>query len=204
MTGVPAFDDPPTPRAPGRPRSSTADSAIIAAAVDALEADGFDGLTVDGVAVRAGVSKATIYRRYPSKIDLVVAAAQQCIGDVPIALDTGSLRGDLDAMAQRLVNLVVRTPAGRIMPMLVAEMRRNDELRVAFREYIGCRRGISMEIAQRAKDRGELRPDTDVEVMVDVLAGPIFYRALVSGGPLDDEFVTRLVDAVARAYAADA
>ncbi len=202
MTTVPTFDEEPSaPRAPGRPRSSTADAAILAAAAAALEADGFDGLTVDGVAARAGVSKATIYRRYPSKVDLVVAAAQQCIGDLPIPLDTGTLRGDLEAIAQRLVTLVAHTPAGRIMPMLVAEMRRNDELRVAFREYIGCRRGISIEIAQRAKARGELRADTDVDVMVDVLAGPIFYRALVSGGPLDDTFVTHLVDAVTRAYA---
>ncbi len=201
-SGFPRLHAEVIPRAPGRPRSSTADAKIIEAAVDSLEADGFDGLTVDGVAARAGVSKATIYRRYPSKIDLVLAAAQQCIGDIPIPLDTGSLRGDLEAMAQKLVALVATTPAGRIMPMLVAEISRNPELREAFRNYIGCRRGISMEIAQRAIARGELRADTDVEVMVDVLAGPIFYRSLVSGGPLDDHFVRHLVDAVTRAYAA--
>jgi AcrR family transcriptional regulator len=198
----PPHGAPGTPRAPGRPRSSIADAAIIAAAVDSLEADGFDGLTVDGVAARAGVSKATIYRRYPSKIDLVLAAAQQCIGDIPIPLDTGSLRGDLEATAQKLVALVATTPAGRIMPMLVAEISRNPELGDAFRDYIGCRRRISMEMAQRAIARGELQADTDVEVMVDVLAGPIFYRSLVSGGPLDEHFVRHLVDAVTRAYAA--
>src|SRR5439155_3363439 len=108
------------PRPPGRPRSAEADEAILEAAVELFAEVGLEGLTVEGVAARAGVGKATIYRRYPGKADLVVAAARRFTEGPIDPPDTGSTRGNFRALVDGVIRLLTTTPLGRVLPILVA------------------------------------------------------------------------------------
>jgi AcrR family transcriptional regulator len=180
----------------GRPRSEEADRAILDAALQLFAEAGFDGLTVEGVAARAGVGKATIYRRYPGKVDLVMAAARVvCLAEVP-HLDTGSVAEDLRAIARGLVHLLTETVAGPAVAQIVSELDRNPELRHAHSDFIATRRALTTAAVQRGVERGELVPETDAELVTDLVGGPIFYRYLLSGQPLDDAFADHLVESV--------
>ena len=186
-------------RTTGRPRSLEADEAILDSAIGLFIELGYDGLTVEGVAARAGVGKSTIYRRYPSKPDLIMAAAERmCAQKGPVA-DTGTLRGDLLATAQSYRRLLTSTDAGRAIPATVAAAARNVELSRAHREFIARRRATSASIVHRAIDRGEVPADVDVDLVVDLVSAPLFYRVLVSGDPVDDAYIERLVSTVLRA-----
>jgi AcrR family transcriptional regulator len=189
-------------RAPGRPRSRVADEAILDATVDLYADLGFDGLSVDAVANRAGVSKATIYRRYPSKVDMVLAAAARAADREQGDVDTGNIRDDLRGHVQNLVRLLTRTEIGRCVPTMVADKTRNQELAAAHQRFSASRRALLLAAVRQGLDRGELRPDTDAELVVDLVAGPIFYRHLVSGGRIDRSYGDGLVDAVLAGFLA--
>ncbi len=103
-------------RRPGRPRSAQADEAILDAAIDAFIDVGWDGLSVEDVAARAGVAKTTIYRRYPARIDLILAAAERLAEEKGAAPDTGTLCGDLRALVDAYVGMLTGTRAGRAIP----------------------------------------------------------------------------------------
>src|SRR5262245_35317422 len=196
MTTAPA----PT-RPPGRPRSAEVDQAILEAAVELFAEGGLDGLTVEGVAARANVGKATIYRRYPGKIDLVVAACRSfAVDGTDAAPDTGTTRGDLRALVDWLIALLTTTPLGRALPMLVADRARVPELAEAHRAIVAEKRAVHREALQRGIDRGDLRADADLEVLIDSYVGPIFYRFLISDAPLDDVFADELVEHTLRAF----
>jgi AcrR family transcriptional regulator len=189
-------------RTPGRPRSTTADEAILDAAVELFAERGFEGLSVEEVATRAGVSKATIYRRYPSKVDLVVAAGS-CLTTEEIAFpDTGNLRDDLVALARALIKAFNNSAAGRVLPVMVFERRRYPALDEGYQRFLAGRKARTRKMLRRAIDRGELPPNTDVEVMSSMLVGPIFHRLLVTHEPLNDSFVEALVDALVRGFGA--
>jgi AcrR family transcriptional regulator len=181
---------------PGRPRSTEADQAIVDAARAVFAEEGFDGLTMEAVAARAGVGKATVYRRYPGKAELVIRAAS-CLGAAPAPeVDTGSLRGDLQAIARNLVHLLTGTVAGRFVPELVAALPRCAQLAGEHRRFIAARRRHIVRAVGRAVARGEIAAATDAEIVADLLAGPIFYRHLVVRGRLDTRYADRVVDAV--------
>jgi AcrR family transcriptional regulator len=187
-------------RAPGRPRSLEADEAILEAAVDVFAEVGLEALTMEGVAARAGVSKNTLYRRYPNKIDLVVSAVR-CytkVGAPPP--DTGSTRDDLRAIVDELVAIVTDTPMGRMLPILVAVRARVSELDIAYSEIVADKRARSTTIVRRGVDRGDLRPDVDLDAVVDALVSPIFYRFLITSAPLAARFREGVVESVLRAF----
>lgn len=184
----------------GRPRSAEADRAILDAALEIFAEQGYDGLTIEGVAARAGVGKATIYRRYPSKVDLVMAAASCLAQAATPEPDTGSVADDLRVLARGLVHVLTQTVVGRVVPQIVAEVPRNPELAAAYREFVASRRRVVIAALERGIARGELRADTDAELVADLGAGPIFYRHLVSGGPLDESVTDRVVDSVTAAF----
>jgi AcrR family transcriptional regulator len=188
-------------RRPGRPRSARADRAILDATTELYAERGFDGLTMEGVAARAGVSKATLYRRYPCKIDLVMAAVTELTDDQAPPLDTGSTRADLRGIVAGLVHLVTETVAGRILPMMVAETHRNPALADANHRFVSRRRAATAAAVRRGIGRGDVRADVDVDLVIDLIAAPIFYRHLMSGEPLDGPFVERLTDTVMQAVA---
>ncbi|MET0627959.1 MAG: TetR/AcrR family transcriptional regulator [Acidimicrobiia bacterium] len=187
-------------RMPGRPRSIEADAAILQATIELFADSGYEGLTVEGVAARAGVSKATVYRRYPGKVELVVAACRAYADVTRAAPDSGSLRGDVRALVENLVAMLTTTPVGRVMPMLVADRARVPELDAEQRAVVREKRDRYLAVVEHAATRDELRPGVDPELVVDACVGPVFYRFLVSRAPLDGAFVDGLVDAVVHAF----
>ncbi|HMF04784.1 MAG TPA: TetR/AcrR family transcriptional regulator [Acidimicrobiia bacterium] len=199
-----AVHEPGAPERPrGRPRSAIADEAIREAAVDLFAERGFEGFSVEDVADRAGVSKATVYRRYPSKVDLVVEAASCLAADEITFPDTGNLRDDVRGLARSLVERFRTSPAGRVMPVMIFERRRYPELDAGYRRFLADRKTRTREILRRGIERGELPPDTDVAVMGSMLVGPIFHRLMITQEPLSDAFVDALVDAVLRGFGAE-
>jgi AcrR family transcriptional regulator len=181
---------------PGRPRSAAADTAILEAALADFAEAGYDGMTMEGVAARAGVGKATVYRRYPSKVELVIAAARSLSAAEAPQPNTGSFREDLRLTARGLVHLLGETVAGFAVRQLVAELHRNAELRDAHAEFLAGRRANVAHAVQRGVERGELAPDADAELVADLISGPIFYRHLMLCGRLDAAYADELVEGV--------
>ncbi len=186
-------------RRPGRPRSTAADEAILDAATDAFIELGWDGLTIEGVAASAGVGKTTIYRRYPSRLDLLLAAARRLSEEKDQAPDTGSLRGDLVASVESFLRMLADSRSGRAIPVMVAATARNPELATAYTEFMAERRAASAVPIERAIQRGDLPVDVDVPLLLDLLVAPVFYRAFVTREPVDSTFIASLVDTVLRA-----
>jgi AcrR family transcriptional regulator len=189
-------------RRPGRPRDARADEVILDAAAQVLAECGPGGFTVDAVAGKAGVGKATIYRRWPSRADLMLETAKQA-GMGITDPDTGSVRDDMVHVLSMLARKLNDSVAGRLMPALIAEASINPEMSRTLAVFIDERRRMSQYIVQRAVDRGELPADTDVDQVVDMGAGPIFYRTLVARHPVEPDEVAALVDAILRSAGLD-
>jgi AcrR family transcriptional regulator len=185
----------------GRPRSVEADAAIQEATVDLLATEGYAGLTMSGVAHQAGVSTATLYRRWHSKLELVVDVLAVRAEESPVP-DTGSLEGDCRAILQDLVQKARTTQSTPIMAGLIGEIGRNPELRDALRaNLIAPRRQALNEIFHRAQERGELAGDLDVGIAADLLFGALYQRLLVTGEPVTPRVADKLCDLVLKAIA---
>ena len=170
----------------GRPRDPRADRAILEVTLALIAEVGVHEFRTEDVAARAGVGKGAIYRRYRSKDELVTAAVGALVSNEIAVPDTGSTRGDLVALMQEAVELYRGSRAGRLMRNLVGAMIQNPELARSVRDgFLAGRRSALTEVLRRGLERGDLRPDLDVELALDVLGGPLFYRLLVTGGPLD-------------------
>lgn len=193
--------DTDTPRVTGRPRDARADRAILAAALELMAEQAVDDLRMDDVAERAGVGKATIYRRYRSKDELVTAAVAALVGEIEVP-DTGSTEADLLALMREAVDVYSRSIAAGAMPGLVAAMHRDPQLALAVRGgFLAARRAALQEVLVRGVERGDLRADLDLELALDVLGGPLFYRLLVTGGPIDAQLARGVVDLILRGFA---
>jgi AcrR family transcriptional regulator len=181
------------PRHPGRPRSEAADRAILAAALDALVEEGFESMTIEGVALRARVGKATIYRRWASKLELVLEAANtQACARITLP-DTGNIRTDLLSMLEDL-RTTMAGPDGKIAAAFIAERLRHPALAEGFqRQYIAERRSVMRQAVERAVARGELPASTDAELLADVGTALIWQRLFVTGAPLDEDLPQRIV-----------
>jgi AcrR family transcriptional regulator len=181
----------------GRPRSEQADQAILAAASDVLAERGFGGMSIEEVASRAGVGKATIYRRWTSRGALALDAfLVQFRSQQPLP-QTGSLRGDLLAALRAWIRSVTRTSVGPTLAGLIAEAQRDPELAAAWREQVVERlRSQHRIMLDRAVERGEIPADTDYEVVLDLLFGAAYHRLLQGHQPLTDKFARQVVDLV--------
>jgi AcrR family transcriptional regulator len=176
------------PRTPGRPRSEASHQAIIRATLELLAEVGFGALTMEGVRTRAGVGKATIYRRWASKEELVRDAIV-FLHDEFETPDTGSLRGDYDALATAVRASASRSGAATLMPRLLGDAVNDLELHAIFRaNLVEPRRAALRTVLERAVARGEIRGDVDVELMIDLFAGPAVYRLLITGGDMSQMF----------------
>lgn len=181
----------------GRPRSDRVHRAILQAALRLLREAGWSGFTVEGVAQRAGVGKAAIYRRWTSREAVLAAAVAAVVSEITIP-DSGSAREDLLELMRQAVSLY-RGDAGRMMPGLASAMAEHAEVATAVRVgFLGTRRAALMEVVDRGIARGELRPDIDRELTLDFLGGPLFYRLLITGGDLDDDLTEGTVDILLR------
>ena len=189
---------PEAARKPGRPRDARADRAILEATLDLVGETGLAGLTVDAVAGRAGVSKATIYRRWSSKEALVLAAWHECVA-VLQPPDTGTLRGDLEQLCGAIRDGISTGAMQHVFPQMLAAARVNPELGEDFDRYLHARRRPLREVLRRARERGELDADVDLDLVHDLLIGPIMYRALVRGAKPDARMVDSLIGLVLRA-----
>ena len=186
----------------GRPRSGTAQTAILAATIALLLDEGLHAMSMDDVADRAGVSKATIYRWWASK-ELLALDALSTEWAVPTPTrraDTGSLRGDLLASLRPWIRQLNEKPYGRVIAGLVAEAQIDPEFAKLYNEhFVQPRRDAARRILLRAAARGEIPADTDFEVSLDLLYGPIYHRLLHLHAPINDRFTKDVVDAVIKA-----
>lgn len=182
-------------RGPGRPRDPDLDGTILLATIELLCKEGFAGTSVEAVAERAGVSKATIYRRWATREDLLIAAGGE-MGSCPTDPDSGNLRDDLLVLIGALVTMATETPVGDLLPAVIDEAVRNPALRIRLDAHIDARRAPLRAVLARAEHRGELRPGIDRELLADLLVGPVFTRLLVTGGPLGEGVATTIVDTV--------
>ena len=173
-----AEQDEPARRARGRPRDPLTDERITAAAADLLLRRGFDRTTVDEVAAVAKVGKATVYRRWPSKEDLAVAAMETLYGTEMPEPDTGSIRGDLRE-SYRTVLAFVNTPRGAaFLRTSIVESVRDDRIAALYRSSTERREALHRATFDRAIERGEVRPDVDVDTAVQWLGGLLASRVI--------------------------
>ena len=183
-----------TPRR-GRPRSEKARKAILEAAAELLLARGLGAVSMDAVAERAGVSKATIYRWWPSKEMLALDALLDWAAASAPTRDTGSLRGDLLALVRPFVREIRRRPFGRVIAALVTEAQSDPQFAEAYRtHFVEPRREAMRAAFARAAQRGEVPADLDVEVAVDLIYGPLYHRLLHGHAPLSARFADQVVD----------
>ena len=189
-----ALDTPPAPR--GRPRDPRRDEAIYDAAITLLAEVGFDRMTLESVAARAGVSKPTIYRRCPEgKAQLVASSIAWRREAKPQTPDTGSLRGDLVATVRDMVAHMREN--AQLAAGLVHQLRHSAELSEIFRQHvIEPERARWTAIVERAESRGELAPGGAPSIFPDVAPSLIHTRMTFPSEPLDEGFVTELVDRV--------
>ena len=183
----------------GRPRSEKARTAILAAAIDLLLEQGLHAMSMDDVAQRAGVSKATIYRWWPSKELLALdALATAWATPTPDAQrNTGSLRGDLLAGLRAWMRQLKQKPYGRVIAGLVAEAQTDPDFAKLYREhFVQPRRANTRQLLLRAIDRGEIPADTNLDVTLDLIYGPIYHRLLHGHAPLTDRFAQQVIDTV--------
>lgn len=180
----------------GRPRSEKAHQAILAAAGDLLLARGLSAVSMDAVAERAGVSKATIYRWWPTKESLALDALfTEWAAVQPGLRDTGTLRGDLLALLRPWARLATSKPYGRVIGALVTEAQTDPAFAAEYlRRVVEPRRDQARAIFRRAIERGEIPADTKIEVAVDMVYGPLYHRLLHGHAPLNDRFVRDVVD----------
>ena len=183
-------------RGRGRPRSEKARRAILKAAGELLERDGFAAVTVEEIASRAAVSKATIYRWWPNKAAVVTDSFLELTAPEIEVADAGSVREDFKLRLKGLAH-VLGGRSGRFIAALVAESQTDPEVAEALRtHWISARRAETRLLLRRGIERGELRPDLDLEVAIDALYGPIYWRMLTGYAPLSDDFIDRLTDHV--------
>ena len=180
---------------PGRPRSAQSHSRILAAALQLVREVGYDALTMEGIAARAGTGKATLYRRWRSKETLLAEAIEGIVGSVP-PTDTGSTRGDLMAVMRFERSLYADPATLGFLSALVAAMARSALIARKVREGFGAsRRAAIRQVLAKGVARGDLRRGLDLELALDLLAGPLFLRHLFTGGPIDDKLLRGVVDA---------
>jgi AcrR family transcriptional regulator len=183
------------PKRRGRPRSEAAKAAVLAAATEILNEQGLREMSIDMVAARAGVSKATIYRWWRSKaelaLDTALADARQ---QIPMP-DTGTLVGDLRVRARATARAFGSPTLGPAMAALIGEAQADPAFAIAFRDrVIRPLRDGSRELFKRAISRGEIAEDIPIEVALDMLMAPMHYRLLLRTGRLDSKFADEVVD----------
>lgn len=174
----------------GRPRSKRSEDAIISATMRLLTQEGYARLTLSKVAARARASKSTIYRRWPTKEHLVVAAFNRW--PVVVPRDRGDLLSDLMDMYRQGLRVLYRPPSSAVMPALIAERARNPSLAAVFDPVMERRREPVRIVLKRAVERGELPPGTDVELGVDALMGAAYLRMFFVSGDLSVKGMRKL------------
>ncbi len=182
------------PNRSGRRRSEQTHQAILSSAIAILHEQGYRALTIEGIAARAGVGKQTIYRWWSSKADIVLEAlTAETQQRIPVP-DTGKVRDDLELMLRRTFTELVER-SGAIVRSLMAEAQLDAAFGQVFRtNFVAHRRAAMLEVLQRGQVRGEISQGSNLELIVDLLYGPMWYRLLNQHAPLDEPFLQQLLD----------
>jgi AcrR family transcriptional regulator len=178
----------------GRRRDARIDGAVVEATIAEITEKGLGNTTMEGIAVRAGVGKATIYRRWPNKEELFYFLASQ-LSDVYESTDTGDLRKDLMSVYEPLVEQMRQDgPVALLMPTFIAEAARDPRIRDLVSRLVADRRAGAIHALKNAKRRGELRRGTDLDAAVDMIGGAFGHRSLVLGERLTVSFIRKVID----------
>jgi AcrR family transcriptional regulator len=185
-----------TQRAPGRPRSETARRAILTATTTLVDEEGYGAVTMQAIARRAGVSKQTVYRWWPSPAEIVLEALNEGASRIAPLAETGALNHDLRLFVRRSV-LGARGKTARLLTALMAEAQREPSFAALFRAgFLAQRRAVMRELLDRARSRGELQSSVDINFLVEVFFGALWYRLLAASGPINQRFADDLTDAL--------
>ncbi|HVC13432.1 MAG TPA: TetR/AcrR family transcriptional regulator [Acidimicrobiales bacterium] len=189
----------------GRPLSSGTERAILQATTELLAERGLAAMTIEEIAARAHVGKASVYRRWPTKGTLAFDAFVTDFLERQPVPATGNLRDDLLALLRAWVRAVRHPTTGRTLRGLIAEVQRDPELADAWRErFVAPLRARHQVVVEQAMARGELRPEANTGLLLDLVYGPAYHRLLHGHLPLNDAFVEDLVAAVMAAVDAGA
>lgn len=195
-------------RKPGRPRSAQADQAILNAALELIAEDGIQGMSIEGVAARAGVGKTTIYRRWPNK-DALALDALRTVKPPVVSFDTGNLRADMTRFMAFLRDLLEDPLIQRVSLRVIGEMAGRPQWS---RDYFAAAMSPNYAglygMIERARDRGELRSDIDITLVMELITGPLFYHFIFTlfmpgQPPFDIERCVELLWDGLRPYRAD-
>jgi AcrR family transcriptional regulator len=184
----------------GRPRSKQAEDAILNATVEILGERGLRGLTIEEVVARAGGGKATVYRRWSSKLPLVIAAITTLPElEVP---DTGTVRGDLRHLLLQLASLLCSSPLGRVLPHLLVEQIPDRETHEAVDRFLETRRMPIYQVLRRGMERGEIPPECALPVLQHLIIGPLINCFFFTREPITASFVDVVIRTVLDGLAA--
>jgi AcrR family transcriptional regulator len=174
-------------------RDENARIAVLHAADDLLVERGFGGVTIEGIAARAGVAKQTIYRWWPSKVDILLDTLVDDASRQLVIPATGSTIESARRYLRSLARFLTKEPAGRVLLALIGEAQHDPEMaRIFHRRYLDPQRRSEREMLERGITSGELTSKLDIDVVLDALCGPLFYRAL-TGAPIPRAFIDRLI-----------
>lgn len=180
----------------GRPRDPHIDASVLEATLAVLQEVGYAALSLEMVARRAGVTRPSMYRRWPTKAALVVHAITTVATTDP-APDTGNLREDLEAVAVAMARLYDTPLARRVIPSLLGDLASHEELRDLLHDrYVAPRRESVKRALARAEARGQIAPVRDPDLICDLLAGPLFHTRFVLDRDIDDQYARAIVDAL--------
>jgi AcrR family transcriptional regulator len=176
------------------PRVARSRAAVLEATLDLLAEEGAEGCTIEAIAGRSGVAKTTIYRHWPSRAALVIDAVRSLMEDPSAVPDTGDVRSDVAAIVGDLGERLRSGHLADVAPALFAAVDADPQLAELMDVYVHARREPMRTVLRRGIERGQLSADVDVELVIDLLAGPLFYRRLVTRRPGDPGYVRALID----------
>jgi AcrR family transcriptional regulator len=181
---------------PGRPRSEAARRAVLLAALEIVGESGYPTLTMEGIARRAAVSKQTVYRWWPSKAAVMLEALNEGATQLAPAPDGGELAKDLRKFLRHSV-LGARGRTARLLVALMAEAQLDQAFARSFQSgFLAQRRAVMVEFLARARARGEIGSDVDLELIAELFFGALWYRLLAASGPINQDFADEMTDAL--------
>lgn len=177
-------------------RAARVRTAVLQAAAELLTEVGYDKMSVEDVAARAGVHKTTVYRRWPTKAALTADAASLHSADAVPIPDTGTVVGDLKVLAREVVANIGTEGGSRRSRSIAAAAATSDELAAAMHGFWANRLALSAEVVERAIERGELPASTDANLVIETVIGPLWVRLLLTGEPISEELADQVVELV--------
>jgi AcrR family transcriptional regulator len=183
-------------RGPGRPRSEKARTAILKGTLELLKRNGFNDLCIESVAARAGVGKATVYRWWPNKAELVIDAFASAVVKELRFPPAGSVQHAIRSQMKRWA-VIFRSPLGQIIANVVGAGQSDPEILHAFQnQWVEPRRTEARKLLRQAMKNREIRSDLDPDTILDIFYGPLYLRLLVKNAPLTENFVDQVFDVV--------